>query len=401
MTHMAIVGPTGSGKSSFAYAYNCAGLTEDTQIITDPKAELYDLTSDYLAKKHGFRVLRFNLNDPSNSDVVFNPLDYFQDYSEIRLLSKILVEATYAKSSGDQIYFNSGAEKLISILLSLVKELDEERQNLMTVVDFLDMIDTPEQESLDKLIKLHLPDRLYRAWVAYKSEGDNARKSITSSARIALDPLNDPTLQSATSGKSNLDIPSFRRTKTAFYIITSPAKPHLNFILTVLYKVLLDNLMVAPGKKDLNVFCLCDEFAQMPAVPQLDRYISYVRSFRISLCVGLQSFEQLGLLYGKEAAQVIFENIGSLLVMPGLSIDSAERISKTIGDATVSYSEAGFADKSKRDKHMQRRLFTAQEVRTMSDGEMIYLYRSLNPVKLSKVKPYFKNKRFLRTIGRR
>ncbi len=396
--HLLIVGPSGKGKSSTFFMVNAGNMSGQSFVCTDPKGEIADLVIPQLTSL-GYTIRWFNLSDPRHSHV-FNPLDYVTSYSEVRQLANILVEAKYSKATGDQIYWNSGAERLIGVLLWLVKHLEPEHQHLGRVAQFLAMLRTDEQEKVEQLIIRHLDDDRFRIYKSWTGEPEKSRDGMLSTARIVLDAFFDDNLLAVTSGRDSLNIHSMRSHSIALFLtIPTFRLDYYGFILTLLYKFLFDFCCGhQPRKEDKPIYFLLDEFANIPKVPGFQNIISYARSFHVSLSLGVQSLKQLSSLYGTADAETVLENCASKIYLPGIqNYETTQQISLTLGNRTLHHRETGFQLDTARETEKQRPLMTPDEVRRMADDQMLFLYSNHKPL-LLKATRYYENKAFLKRM---
>lgn len=401
--HMLMVGVSGSGKSSSVFIPNVVYLAKHmhSMVITDLKGEINQLTASYL-RSQGYEILSLNLSDTTKS-AVFNPLHRCRDLSDIKQLSRILISASFGTGKNKDSYWTKGAERIVTVLLFAAWQLEDiELRNISTVAFWLELIGTPEQKTLDRILAQYLPDKLMQTYQAFLNEPPEPRGSILSNARVALDPCNDPIFQAVTEGKDSLDFEALRTAQDgAVLFLNVPPKRmgDFGFLFTILYKQLLDFALEEPAEDANSIFFLLDEFANIPPIPDFANTITLARSYRISLLLGVQSLAQLS-AYGDSEARTIQSNCSSLLVLPGVDIETAERLSRIAGDATVRYSEDGFGtDSPARDRLSQRKLMTPDEVRRLRDNEALYVYRNLKPVRLT-MKRWFENRRMKRRLLR-
>jgi type IV secretory pathway TraG/TraD family ATPase VirD4 len=108
----------------------------------------------------------------------------------------------------------------------------------------------------------------------------------------------------------------------------------------------------------------------------------------VPVIAGIQSFAQLAERYGHDAARTIAENFQTKLVLAGLEFDSAERISKHLGELTIielrdSHTSKGFfGEGGSRTRSLQkyaRRLLTANEITQLSDNEVLVISANKKP----------------------
>jgi hypothetical protein len=141
----------------------------------------------------------------------------------------------------------------------------------------------------------------------------------------------------------------------------------------------------------IPVRVLLDEFANVGLFPHFDSTVSLSRSRGLSLWLGLQSLSQLEDRYGKPAARTILANCATKIILPGLDIDSAEYVSRTLGQATVVTSRRSWnlrhlfgatGSVSYRQTETMRPLLTPDEVRRLGSHEVLVISDNQPPVLL-------------------
>ena len=136
--HSLVIGATGSGKTQtviLPMVYNLAKARE-SMIITDPKGEIYEKTSNMLRAK-GYQILLLNFRDPQNGNA-WNPMTLpYEMYKKgnqdkaIELLDDLALNILYEeKNSGDPFWEKSGADYFSGLALGLFEAADESQINL-------------------------------------------------------------------------------------------------------------------------------------------------------------------------------------------------------------------------------------------------------------------------------
>ena len=397
--HILLCGPSGSGKSSGVFIPTVVKLSRHnhSMVITDVKGEIKRITARYL-KRRGVKLTALDLIDPKQS-ATFNPLSRCEDFSDIKDLARIIIEATYP-STTDNTYWIKAAENLISVIMFAVKlSPNMADRNLSKVAEWIDRLGGATQGEVLVHCSDVLPERQFQTLEGFLGLHQETQSGILSNARVALAPCTDPVFESVTSGPDSLDMTALRKHKRGSVLFLNVAPKHVakfGFLLTILYRQLLDEVLEDQTKSDRSIFFLLDEFANTPPIPDFHQTISIARSYRISLLVSVQSLGQLE-IYGKTNAATIIENCATKMFLSGVDIDTAERVSRMIGQTTISITEAGFSADSQREQSRARLLMSPDEVRRLKDHEALVLYRNLNPVRLV-MKPWFRNWRLKRLL---
>ncbi|WP_310609044.1 TraM recognition domain-containing protein [Limnohabitans sp.] len=116
-------------------------------------------------------------------------------------------------------------------------------------------------------------------------------------------------------------------------------------------------------------------------------YITTTRQRRISISMVLQSESQLEERYGREGANTILHGgMASRMYFPGMDIDTAERLARTIGDVHFERFDA------QGNMHIEREaLMTPSALRAMPANQVLYLYANKRPALLP-VSPYYEQR---------
>jgi type IV secretion system protein VirD4 len=162
-------------------------------------------------------------------------------------------------------------------------------------------------------------------------------------------------------------------------------------LVRLLWGSLIDELITTydkvAGKGCKPVLMLVDEAARAP-IPSLADHASTVVGRGISLCIYIQSLEQLTAEYGEAKAQVLRDNMESQLYYRPSELETAEYLSDRSGrKSAYAYSETlregaetahGLAEQG-------IPLMTAQEILQMRDEHIIGFHRRLPPFKIRRV----------------
>jgi type IV secretion system protein VirD4 len=135
--------------------------------------------------------------------------------------------------------------------------------------------------------------------------------------------------------KSSFDITNLSNEKTAIYIIVPDEKNTLHFIVSMFikqtYEILINSAQQQEnGKLPIRMNFLLDEFANIPAIPEMSNMISAARSRNIRFYLMVQGMDQLRNKYKKDA-QTIKGNCDNWIFLSSKEIELLEEISKICG----------------------------------------------------------------------
>ena len=127
--------------------------------------------------------------------------------------------------------------------------------------------------------------------------------------------------------------------KTAVYVVSSDTHTTYNFLLTIFFSQMIQQLYdyadKAGGKLPEKTFFILDEFANIGQIPDFDKKISTSRSRGISFSVILQNLDQLEAVYEK-SYETIIGNCDTHVFLGSNSTKTLEYFSKALGEKTIS-----------------------------------------------------------------
>ena len=391
---------SGSGKSSsysIPNAHQCLG----SYIFTDPKGELYDRTAGYL-KQQGYEIKVLNLVRPEYSDG-YNPLLHIQSGLDVDVIANTIVKGQKSDNSSSEPYWDDMAEMLLKALIYyLIAVAPEEERNLASCAELVRAANSNGGSNLltdliSKLPREH-PARMY-----YKSieiAPDKTYSSILSSLQSKLGKFDSQEIAELTS-TDTINFEDIGSKKTAVYVISSDTHTAYDFLLTIFFAQMIQQLYDFAdkngGKLKERTYFILDEFANIGKIPDFDKKISTSRSRGISFSVILQNVDQLEAVYEK-SYETIMGNCDTHLFLGSNSFKTVEYFSKQLGEKTISRDNISVnkdrsnwtTGKSIGDQVMGRALMTPDELRRMGNDECIIFEKGIKPVKTKKFW-YFKH----------
>ena len=392
-THMALIAPTGAGKTVRYVIPNVLSMKNASCVITDPSGEIYTKSKSYL-ESQGYLVKALDLTDIQAS-LKYNPIHRCADFSDIYKLSSLLVDTTYDNSTGD-VFWSESSKGLINILIRIIIHLPVERRNLGELWRLLNLFGF-RQEEVNRLASQYLDESSFIEYGSIMAQPDKTLFNIVSSAKSAVNLFSNPDIVSLVQHES-LYFESLRQTKTALFIIVPENEiRRYKFLISILYTQLFDFCMQLPQGNNpyLPIYFFLDEFGNAGKLPNFSTLITTLRKRKVSLSVILQDVEQLTHVYGRADASVILNGgCATRIFYPGLSYSTCQELSNILGNQTVTLRESGFErsnnSSSARDREMARPLLAPDEIRTLKPNKAILIHSNELPVML-KTKPWFKN----------
>ena len=178
--------------------------------------------------------------------------------------------------------------------------------------------------------------------------------------------------------------------KTALFAIISDNDPSFNFLVSILYTQLFQQLFyIADHKYDgrlpVHVHFLMDEFANVSLPDDFEKILSVMRSREISVSIILQNLSQLKALFDKQWESIV-GNCDEFLYLGGNEQSTHKYVSELIGKETLDYDTYGKStghtgNYSTNYQIVGRELITPEEVRTLNDKYAILFVRGEKPIK--------------------
>ncbi|MCI8641355.1 MAG: type IV secretory system conjugative DNA transfer family protein [Clostridia bacterium] len=377
-------------------AHQCLG----SYIFTDPKGELYDKTAGYLKSK-GYEIKVLNLVRPQYSDG-YNPLMHVSSELDVDVIANTVVKGQKTESGSDP-YWDDMAEMLLKALIYyLIATRPEEEQNLASCAELVRAANKNGGSNLlsDLINQLPYdhPARMYYKSIEIAPE--KTYGSILSSLQSKLGKFDSKEIAELTS-TDTIDFEEIGSKKTAVYVISSDTHTAYDFLLTIFFSQMIQQLYDFADKnggrlKERTYFIL-DEFANIGKIPDFDKKISTSRSRGISFSVILQNIDQLEAVYEK-SYETIMGNCDTHVFLGSNSFKTVEYFSKALGEKTIERDNWSVnKDKnmfrqgySKSDQIMARALMTPDELRRLDNDLCIIFEKGIKPVKAKKFY-YFKH----------
>jgi len=271
-THMALIAPTGAGKTVRYVIPNVLSIKDASCVITDPSGEIYSKSKYYL-ESQGFQVKALSVTDIESS-LKFNPLHRCNSFSDIHNLSNLLVDTTYDNSTGD-VFWSESSKGLINILIRIIINLPEERRNLGELWRLLNLFGF-RQEEVNRLASQHLDENSFIEYGSMISQPEKTLFNIISSAKSAVNLFSNPDMVSLVQYES-LHFESLRETKTALFIIVPENEiRRYKFLISILYTQLFDYCIQLPNGNQpyLPIYFFLDEFGNAGKLPNFSTLIT-------------------------------------------------------------------------------------------------------------------------------
>lgn len=415
--HIYLIAGSGSGKTFRFVKTNLMQLNASFA-FTDPKGELYRDTAKFLTN-NGYDVRVVDLRDEKglmNGDRI-NPFANAENMTDIDDIVSMFIKTTSDPKSNDQQFFKDMEKAVYSAVAGALHFLgdmlykntgDPAYLNMCTFPAILDHVIELKTDGYDKcaleiffdgttaedgfygyrqrILELHGNNEEEArnspewapliSWDSYRSSGDSpeTRASIEASCNARLNLFGRAAVRKLFS-EDTLNLEQIGKKKMAFFFIINEQGGPYDFAAAIALSQLFSvNSNIAKhsesGHLDIPVICYLDELANIGQIRNLEKLFAVMRGYWINLVAITQDLSQLKNVYG-DFAKSIYSNSATTLYFGGSDHDTAEEISKEIGDETVpvkseSVSRAanGSISVSESTQYIRARLIEASELRS-------------------------------------
>lgn len=392
-----VIGGSGAGKTRF-YVLPNAMECNCSYIFLDPKGELLRSLGG-LYEESGIAVTVIDL---VHFRGFYNPMAYLETDEDAIKLAFALVNNTKPKDApagGDKFWDDSSIMLIASIILYLMYEAPAYEQNFSMLMYLITNCRLSENEPgpnpLESLFQeLEDRDPEHPAVLLFKSFKLGATKTLQSvliSAAANLYMFNSPQFAEMTS-RDETFIPQLGLEKRAIFCVIPDHDQTYNFLITILYQQIFDQLFrladydpLCNGALPVHVRLMMDEFANVALPKNFKNILSVCRSRNLSCDIILQNIAQLKSLF-KDDWEGIVGNCDSLIYLGGNEYGTYEYLSKILGketERTTSHTvnKGGQGSSSESVQSAGRELATPDEIRRLEDDECLVLLRSEDPVR--------------------
>jgi len=397
-----VIGGSGAGKTRFYCKPNILNCNTSF-VCLDPKGEITRDTGKLL-ESQGYTVKVLDLINMHKSHC-FNPFVYLHSDNDVQRLVTNLFKATTPKGaqSQDPFWDTAASMLLLALVFYLKHEAPPDEQNFPMVMEMLRAADIPDDDEedggggyypspLDELfdrLETKDPDHIaLKYYRNYRSGSGKTLKSIQVTLAARLEKFNLDSLAKLTI-TDELDLENMGEKKTALFAITPDNDTSFNFLVSILYTQLFQQLFYSADHKyggmlPVHVHFVMDEFANVSLPDDFDKILSVMRSRGVSVSIILQNLAQLKALFEKQWESIVGNNdcflylggnessthelVTKLLGKENLDTNTYGKSSGRNGNYTTNYQTAG------------RELLTPDEVRMLDNKYALLFIRGERPI---------------------
>ena len=392
--HNIVIGSTGAGKTQTTVLpmVNLLAKNDESMIITDPKGEIYENTSNYL-KSLGYNIVLLNFRDPQQGNAwnpMYLPYSLYKDGNidkSVELLEDLAANILKDPSAKGQDPFweNTSADYFAGLACALFDDASPDEINLNSI----SLMTTVGEEKLANTTYI-------KDYFSYKDPAGTAytkasstlmapsetKGSILSVFKQKIQLFASRANLSEMLANNDFDMRDIGRKKTAVFIVIQDEKTTYHSLVTIFlkqcYETLISVAQESGGKLPHRTNFILDEFANMPPLKDVTTMVTAARSRNIRFTFIIQNFAQLYEVYGKENGETIKGNCGNIVYLISTELSALEEISKMCGEV-----------KSKeKEKTSSTPLVTVSDLQRLDQWETIILRLREMPFK-TKLTPHF------------
>lgn len=392
-----VVGGPGTGKT-FKFVMPNVLNAVGSMVICDPKGSTLKKTGNFL-KKQGYKVEVLDLKEPEKS-WGYNPFVYIRNEDDIFKMVELIFDANTPKDiKNNDPFFDDNAKFLFLACCYYLWQNaeDETEKNIPFVLDMINYLEIRDDDlnyisPFDELfLDLQSEDPHNIAvdyYLKFRQAKGRTAMSVVSSLVAKIGKYSLPSIKNM-SIRDELDLKHIADEKTALFLLLPDDDKSKNFICSVLYMQLFQQLYdraeeFENDKLPNHVQVYMDEFANISLPEEFDTVIATCRSRNIGICVILQGLAQLKKDY-KEAWESITAQCSIFFYMGGMEQSTHEYVSKVLGKETIYTNSFGISrgqhgNFTKNDQLSGRELFTPEEVRLLKKGYAILVLQGEAPI---------------------
>ena len=340
--NLAVYGSSGSMKTR-SFCVNRilqAAIRGESLIISDPKSELYEKSSEYL-RDQGYCVKVFNLVNPENSDS-WNCLSEVEGQELMaQLFVDVIIKNTINNGKGDHFWDSCEMNLLKALVLYVDQSYAEQNRNIGEVYRLLTL---SGESDLDSLFENLPPTHPAKApYSLYKQASDTVRSGVIIGLGSRLQVFQSELIKKITT-RDEIDLELPGQERCAYFLVTSDQDSTFDFLASLFLSFCFIKLVryadknCEGGKLPVPVHVLGEELTACGTIPDLSRRLSVIRSRNISMSCVFQNLAGLQNRYPLNLWQEILGNCDAQLFLGCTDELTAEFISSRTGLASVSVS---------------------------------------------------------------
>ena len=336
--NLAVYGASGSMKTR-AFCVNRilqSAARGESLVITDPKSELYEKTSEYL-RAEGYEVKVFNLVTPEASDSWNCLCEIEGEELMAQLFCDVIIKNT-GSERGDHFWDSAEMNLLKALVLYVEQGYPPDKKNIGEVYKLLALCSEKELNDLFEQIPTVHPAKA--PYAIFKQASETVRSGVIIGLGSRLQVFQNKQIRNITAfDEIDLELPG--KKPCAYFCITSDQDSTFDFLSSLFLSFVFIKLVryadknCPDGKLPVPVHVLGEELTACGVIPDLSRKISVIRSRNISMSCVFQNLAGLQNRYPYNQWQEILGNSDIQLFLGCVDELTAKYISDRSGEVSI------------------------------------------------------------------
>ena len=388
--------PPGSGKTATIVLPTIIQAIRrgESIVTTDTKGEVWSKTVE-LARRHGYKVRRFDLKDPTMSDGWDILGELRQSNLRAQIAATAIMKNTSLAQGGDP--FVSAEQALLTALMlamDLDKDVSPKHKSLTkATLDILPAGATALDSKFAAIKDVPEMNVAYRFYSTYITGSPNARSNVILNLSNRLNFLASPAIQEMTS-TSDIDMTLPGQEKCIYYVVLPDQHDTMKVLSSLFFSFLFMDLCdyadSLPGQRlKVPVNIMIEEAYACGELPTITNALATVRSRGISISLIAQGIKQFHMLYGEDMTSSILECCATYACLGTNTEETAELFEWLSGHATVKVKteqhrigEGMFgAAASYSTGEGRQHLYSGNDIRKLKFGEIFLVWQRFDPLK--------------------
>lgn len=339
--NIVVLGSSGSRKTR-SYVVNAILQTAargDSLLVTDPKSELFELTSVYLEQNCGYEVKILNLVNILHSDRWNCIAEINGDQMMAQVIADVIIKNT-GSSKGDHFWDAAEQNLLKALILYVEQGYPQKDKNLGEVYKLLTNTSAAELDALFSPLPFNHPAKA--PYNIYKQAGENVRGGVIIGLGSRLQVMQNQQICDITA-QNDMPLEQLGQKPCAYFCVVSDQDSTFDFLsslfLTCAFIKLIRLADQQPGGRlPIPVHILGEELMNCGSIPDLTKKSSTIRSRALYLSCICQNLPQFRNRYPYDQWQEILGNCDTMLVLGCTDEMTATMVSSRTGDVSVDVS---------------------------------------------------------------
>ncbi|MBG9503722.1 NADH dehydrogenase [Bacillus thuringiensis] len=378
--HVCVIGGSGSGKTKCYILNNVVNTKNKSIVVSDPKGEIYELTSRE-KREQGYEVYLINFSNMALSDM-YNSIDYVGlDQDAEKFATTLVLGGEEGQQSGDSFWQEQAVSLITAGILYVRENLPKEQHSMEYVYNLL--TEPSEKELKNLFANLEEESSARIAFGVVKNATDKTWGGIVSNAAKAMKLWKLKSVRTF-SKYSSFKLADIGKRKIALYVVIPLADRTYRALINTFFAQLFQELCAYADTNhntlDIPVRFLLDEFANIGKMPDFAERLSTVRSYGMEVSIIAQSIGQLMDRYGEKQTGEIMSNCDTTLFLGTNDLDTAKYFSERLGVTTKrlrndSQTPGEFDSNQQAYTYVQRPLKTPDELLNQMKNNDCYVFQ--------------------------